>query len=124
MSCYYCIACQSILHRSCSDRRTITFLKDNIIYCSKRCREYHYNDSLETDQISELRIIVADQQREIKELSDHLEKTKRNSVAFEDQVEKSEAIYKKEIEQYKDTINKLNKKLEERRKLLDERKPL
>lgn len=117
MTCYYCVSCRMILHRSCTDRKTMMTIRDNKVYCSNLCMNSieNANDG-EHEQIGELRNIIAEQQRELKDLTEHFKRTKRNSVAYENEVLEAEETYRKEIEEYKNTIENMKRGMEKNKK--------
>lgn len=125
LTCYYCIGCNTIQHKSCVERRKGSiYLGSFRIYCSKKCEE----TATENMTVEECKIIMYLRQRidelqtELSLKSNSIEKQKRHSISTENDLNGVEEKYKEEIEKYQISIKQLEDKLAENNKNLKELK--
>lgn len=114
LTCYYCISCKTIQHKSCIERKkSAVYIKDYRILCSKKC-ENHSQENVKDEEIEliqDLREIIAELQNELREKNKQLERQTRKSIAFEDDVEEAEEKSHSEILEQKEQIQVLQRNL-------------
>lgn len=108
----YCITCENVFHRSCSERRNeITIINNHKIFCSKKCAE-NVELTEKDDQIETLNLIIQELKEELKSKETYIRNLKRSAEVFESDVLDMEQNYINEIDQQKNTIKHLQEKLE------------
>ena len=74
LTCYYCISCNTIQHRSCIDKKkSAVIIKDHRIFCGKTCEKkaMEENDNEEENAlVKQLRELIAELQTELMQKSD------------------------------------------------------
>lgn len=93
-------------------------MEQNLIWCSADCENNNYSD--ENDEaIVALKGVIKELKKDLESKDSYINRLKRNSAAFENDVEELESKLLGENEAYQLKINELQQKLEDRDRLIN-----
>lgn len=105
-SVYFCIACYSTMHRSCSKNyKHVIAVKDNLIICSPNCLDSA--TEREPDTFNILLAQIKELKQESCEKDTHIERLKRNSRSFMEDATQNEEQYIQELADYRQKVKSL-----------------
>lgn len=114
LSSFCCIVCHDVFHHSCLERRkNVVRLLGHKIYCSSRCQEKHLDEEKRIEDFVE---DVRRLREEVEGRDQYIERLKRSSRDFEDEVLATEEKYVGKFKELGDVIQRRNQELEDLKK--------
>lgn len=114
LSSFCCIVCHDIFHHSCLERRkNVVKLMGHKIYCSSKCQEKNLDEERRIgDFVEDLQKL----KKEVEGRDQYIERLKRSSRDFEDEVLATEERYVGKFKELGDVIQRRNQEMEDLKK--------
>lgn len=115
---YLCVVCNNLMHKSCSERRNITVINKNLIWCSEKCAENAVKpeDSV-TDSMRHYEVTIQNLEKEIQEKDRYIQRLKTLNKDLEQEMleydHKSEKIILEQSREIVELKNEMKQSLEE-----------
>lgn len=106
LTCYVCVSCLSVFHKSCQKRKIFTVVEGHKIVCSTACEEKY-----EADPITVLQKEILELRTEAEQREEFINRQKRGSQAFEDDVVEIEGQYRRDIKKLTELLSSKEEEL-------------